>query len=123
MADLDSDLKALLAAVDAGQDDCLPVLADLLEETGDERAAGLRALIERKKRPEKNVWTHDGNWTGKFHWWFWCPGNAAHAAHYVLPDEWLRPVPWTSDQLQWAYPTRSGAFLAAAEGFVKAGLT
>lgn len=39
-----SIIDAFCAAIDAGDDSLLPILADLLEETGDARAAGLRAV-------------------------------------------------------------------------------
>ena len=124
MTDLSSDLAALLAAVDAQQDDCLPILADVLEDVQDERAAGIRYLIRRKRTPHQNVYSQAGYWEDKWEWWYWSDNYVGTGRHYILAKKLTRRMPWTlPNNPQWAYPTRSGAFLAAAEGFVKAKLT
>lgn len=45
----------LLAAIDAGDRDTLPILADALEEAGDPRAAGVRWLAENGQWPVMEV--------------------------------------------------------------------
>jgi len=42
------DIAALCAAIDAGDDGVLPILADALEEAQDARAAGLRLVGDRR---------------------------------------------------------------------------
>ncbi len=46
-----TDFTALCAAIDAGDDDALSIMADWLEETGDERATGMREVIRLAARP------------------------------------------------------------------------
>lgn len=43
---LSTDALALCAAIDAGDDSALPILADCLEEAGDPRASGLRLIYD-----------------------------------------------------------------------------
>jgi len=112
-----ADLNRLLAALDAGDDSVLPVLADLLEEQGDRRAAGLRRLPAAPSG---------------------LPGRQAHfvkltarmeeirAADATAWTQALRPDLFTAltgathctcgKGTEWAdFPSRSAAFLALAE--------
>lgn len=53
-----TDIEALFAAIDGGDDSALPPLADALEEAGDPRAAGVRELLawEGTLAPHRRVW-------------------------------------------------------------------
>jgi hypothetical protein len=50
-----ADLDAMLAALDDGDDSVLPLVADWLEEAGDQRAAGLRGMPRTGYLPERVV--------------------------------------------------------------------
>jgi hypothetical protein len=59
------DIAALCRTLDAGDDDVLPILADVMEEAGDPRAAGLRRLGDRwPLRPEWNPEGSGWRWVG-----------------------------------------------------------
>jgi len=96
------DALALIAAIDAGEDDCLPILADLLEEAGG-GAAGLRLVIKCGKLPLLMGAE-----------WCWIPtrqyalGLPNGAAHHV--PRWLAVRMNTTD-----FASRSAAILALAE--------
>ena len=49
-----TDITALLAAIDAGDDSALLPLADALEEAGDARAAGVRRVGDRRPSPSRD---------------------------------------------------------------------
>lgn len=93
------DALALLAAIDAGVDSAPLPLADLLEEAGDERAAGLRRCVGHA--PANWPWDYQPAWG-------WAIGGARSLmarsgqviGHYVR------------------YDTRSAAFLALAAALV-----
>lgn len=114
-----TDHTALLAAIDAGDDSALPTLADLLEERGEVRAAGLRSLIGSGRQPgrysERPVSSP----------WYWSAAEAARQTPEEIP--WhamglLRGVGWDryEDGVWWVcYPTRSAAFLALARALAE----
>jgi hypothetical protein len=114
---LTPDALALLAALDAGDDGVLPILADLFEEAGDGRAAGLRRLAGRY-RP---AWAYrPGGVAGGG----WRRANrlAPDAAPHALPGYLWDALPECGRWLEYAggeawykYPTRSATFLALAE--------
>jgi hypothetical protein len=54
MTALEQSIAGLCAAIDAGDDSVLPILADALEDAGDPRADGLRLVGDRQ--PERNTW-------------------------------------------------------------------
>lgn len=116
MTDDDRDLAALLAAVDDDQPGALGLLADLLEERQDPRAAGLRQVPHRKA-PHR---------VGGF--WYWErrePGEAYYAHSLVtavfeeLPGLDALPRPGLGERLA-RYPTRSAAYLALAHALASA---
>ncbi len=110
MSTMTADFAALCAAIDQGDDSALPVLADLLEEQIDPRAAGLRRLWAHGKasRPVKSNYTRT--------LWVWYSDETGHnylpnaPAEHQIPGVWLpRYSP------AWGYhATRSLAFLAAS---------
>lgn len=82
----EDDFHALL---DANPDDANTrlVFADWLQDRGDPRAEGYRAMGEHRKRPHQI----SGLW-----WWAReSEENAAHP-HERLPTDWFRPLTWTS---------------------------
>lgn len=94
------DLGAVLAAVRAGDAASVPVLADLLEEAGDPRAAAVRAL-----REEPHGWRvratgprNGGTFSTLYVVWAETP-EAAEAAREAL----------VASLAEWDYPTE-GAF-------------
>lgn len=78
MTTTDTTIAALCAAIDAGDDTALGPLADALEEQGDPRAAGLRVVAGRGKRPAYQ-------WGGRCRWY------AAQAPAYPAPEASLSP--------------------------------
>lgn len=114
------DALALLCAIDAGDDAALTALADLLEECGDGRAAGLRQRLYRLG-------------AGRRTWWhYFADGPALRDADEVHTNVFdalfrrivmrrgdrivLRPID-RKDAAQSGieYPSRSLALLALAE--------
>ncbi len=111
------DLPAILAAVDAGDDGVLPILADLLEEMGDRRAAGLRASQVGDALCPVDLVRHD---TG--HRWGWLTDDEGSAGGaFLAPGVFarLRGGKAYRESKRWlasrGYPTRSAAYLALAE--------
>lgn len=105
------DALALLRALDEEDDGVLPILADMLEEANDPRAAGFR--LASAYNPDRYV--GDSGWEGNSHlWWVGetlyrgacVPEPAASRLRGRVPD-------WNSSQR--AYPSRSAAFLDLAE--------
>jgi hypothetical protein len=124
-----TDIEALLAALDGGDDTALAPLADALKDAGDPRAAGVRELLawEGTLAPHRGVWgwrwyDHErdaayNSWEGE---------DRAEAMRAILPyaHSWC-----ASAQLGDSYarlvtthhPSRSAAILALAELIVEAG--
>lgn len=105
------DLLALTAAIDAGDDACLPLLADLLEERGDPRAAGLRLSFFRSPSTVKGP-LHPS--VEARHGWQAGAGHS-HSIHHdlaVMLDRHTAPDRWGDWRL---YGSRSAAYLAIAE--------
>lgn len=109
------DIAALCAAIDAGDDSALPVLADALEEAGDGRAKGLRDIL----------WYGDimpirRNGLYAETLWAWEPtrGRGPHLPHRVRRSWFDRLPPLNAPGRVQApamtYPTRSAAYLALA---------
>lgn len=119
-------IAALLAAIDEGDDEVLPILADALEEVGDGRAAGLRdnrlttagqPLHVRKGYRGSTGYQPAGGWQ-----WYgmlvlvptWA-GDLDDRWRHVLPASLLeRLQDQKSRDLFARHPTRSAAFLALA---------
>lgn len=101
----DCVFAALCAALDAGDDTALPILADALEEADSPLSAGLRA-IPPDARPLHSL---DRTWR-----WFsagWWEDDRSTVAEAVF-----NRLPAGSPGATWRdYPTRSAAFLAIAE--------
>lgn len=108
-----TDIDALCAAIDAGDDSALPILADALEEAGDARHAGLRRvpLTPRKECDGRYVWWADHRGTD---WdtrivrdaipravWERLEGGEETCRNHSPPGM--------------SFPTRSAAYLALAE--------
>lgn len=120
---------ALTVAIDDGDDACLPVLADLLEEAGDARAAGLRGIGNR--RPERNSWIASitdlsGPLTEGPPLWVWRrtrpkrpradnPERLAPRLFGRLPAPARNYIAQVGSDHIVPYPTRSAALLALAE--------
>ena len=120
MTTMTTEITHLLAALDAGDDSVLPILADALEEAGDPRAAGLRRVGDR--RP----WALWDRWR-----WLWGALDAGLGAP-VTPESLAavlekpiwdrlqgdRPGPeqgWSDSARFVEYDTASAALLALAE--------
>lgn len=115
-------IDALLRVIDAGDDGAILPLADLLEEAGDGRAAGLRRVGRRLPRRVKTLTV---NWSGRrpvnAEKWQWEPpplrgaGPLPHHLPRAVFDR-LPPldVPGRKGSPSMLYPTRSAAFLALA---------
>jgi|SRR5947209_9770654 len=107
-----SDLAALLAAVDAGDDEVWFILADLLEEAGDPRAPYLRPdrLGARRPQPVSDHWA----WSSE-------PADGAAGRPEYVADEVLARSPAAAQVLmpqggrRVFAPTRADAFLALIE--------
>ena len=106
-------IAALRAAIDAGDDSALPILADAMEEAGEGRlAAGLRHVRDSCYRP----YGSQGGWS----WYYTDPGESRRGPpgwpplHGYEVDLWGLARRW---MWGWSphYPTRSAAFLALAE--------
>lgn len=112
-----TDMAALCAVIDAGDDSALPILADLLEETGDPRAAGLRRLgrLRRKATPYRVAETRSSD-AGC---WGWGPTSHPDAVRhgYAVPIRVFRRLTtslgWGSRTYR-AHSSRSAAYLALA---------
>lgn len=113
------DIAALRAALDAGDDGVLPVLADALEEAGDARAAGLRRIGDRRPL---DTWDPMDTWARRHGWLLEnCPGVCfgKHTAPAQLPAKVFRRMlrrtaKIVSPRVDYYYPTRSAAYLALA---------
>jgi hypothetical protein len=110
----DELLRPFLDAIDADPSDPNPVaiLADRLEEVGDERAAGLRWLVRMRKRPRPPL-HYDGIVTGH--------GLTRRGLSWVWLDDRGRPgaesrygLPWGLDRLTGLSKTAALAYLDAA---------
>ena len=70
------------------------VLADWLQERGDPRAAGYRAVAVQQRRPLEGEKKHDD---GKTHrtWWWYCPhaDSPAYSMHNHVPRDWFDLLP------------------------------
>lgn len=109
-ADLSRDLAALTAAIDAGDDIALPMLADVLEEMGDARAAGLRRVGNRSPGWERHA-------VGRLHWWQRAPSKRYLRILCTVPAKTfarLQTEPkYVAGELRY-YRARTAAFLALA---------
>lgn len=133
MTTTDHDLVALCAAIDAGDDSALPVLADLLEERGDPRAVGLRRFAHRPatdpecapdgRHESRCVPSGTKNYRGDgVVWWRASPGRPS--SHSLVADVFDRLKGGTTLGHRHnrascygerrMYPTRSAALLALA---------
>lgn len=122
------DAIALLAAIDAGDDSCLPILADLLEEAGDPRAAGLRSYFNSIERPRLSAFgprLPNGRfrcaWVcGKFDRG-WTPLRISREAFAKMEaaETWALSSNWLDDPIL-LYDTPSEAYLALAEALTHA---
>lgn len=108
-----STIAALCAAVDAGDDAVLPILADALEEAGDGRAAKLR-LAPHLYRPL-------AVWRGEHEWAWVCgseglggcwSGETGRTLFRRLKGGRLIPRGGAYRRAERVYPTRSAAYLA-----------
>lgn len=144
---LTADIAALCAAIDQGDDEALPALADAMEDAGDPRAAAIRRMTahgprwERDYRPAKCEAdrTHARR-NGRDGWgWlsdeYMTPGGVMSArvdvavyrrlagrgctpfARHGGPDN----VAFLHSVRAKVYPTRSAAYLALAEALAKEG--
>jgi uncharacterized protein (TIGR02996 family) len=88
------------------------VLADLLEEQGQDDAARCqRWLAEQGKWPDSDLTAFKQ--TG-WHWWS-MPGKRKKRAHAVLPEEVQQKMP----RAEWLYPTRAEAESALARALAE----
>lgn len=117
-----ADFAALCAAIDEGRDDQLPILADWLEEAGDRRSVGLRAIGGDRQpvRDCRNIagnvyWSHQ--WYTNGHETPW-PGDKV-GTNWVPTSVFNKMAQRCSASLGpggcVCFPSRSAAFLALAE--------
>ena len=116
-----SDISALCAAIDAGDDSALPALADALEEASRESdAQSLRHAIRHGRRPLRNHGGREGyswvcwssGWTNQT--WGMCPWHLWPERFNPLQGgELVEPH---MDARFRAYQSRSAAYLALTEG-------
>lgn len=106
----------LLAAIDAGDKDTLPILADALEEAGDPRADGVRWLAQEKKWPLG--WLLDRLKGVMIHLWYdeseYRGLGVGAVKEYLLPIDvftFLKADGYTSA----SYPSIAKAVMDAAE--------
>lgn len=94
MTTMTPTIAALCAALDAGDDPVLPILADALEEAGDPRAAGLRRCVGRS--PAR---------MGGGLWWIWTPtpvpGPGGHEAWEARLKGVMAEPSWISEEELW----------------------
>jgi hypothetical protein len=106
------DIEALCCAIDTGDDTCLPILADAMEEAGDARTRGMRSVCV--VHPAKQPLLLCG-------WWCWEKQNPRRdfLFHHLIARDFDRLPPREAvgrkGATAMAYATRSAAFLALAE--------
>ena len=108
-------IAAMCRQVDDGDDGVLPILADALEEVGDQRLAGLRLALQRQKSPSVGAaippdpppaaWEPVSHWHPEYE-----PGVLRLEVFARLGGEESMGYKW--------YPTRSAAFLALAQALI-----
>lgn len=119
MVDIMADIAALRHAIDDGDDSCLPILADALEDAGDPRAsAGLRLI--QNKRPLKNPTEREDG--VQWEWgWILIHETFTLLAKYTIHKSQAKDLKGhrlAENERYWGcicYHTRSEAFLALAE--------
>ncbi len=105
------DVAALCRAIDDGDDTALPILADALEEAGDERVRGMGSVcvLYPAKMPSRIG--------GLWHWYKHNP-RRAYLGHHLIARVFDRlpplDVPGREGTYAMHYPSRSAAFLALA---------
>ncbi len=114
-----TDLARLLAALDDGDDSMLPIVADLLEEAGDQRAVGLRRVAGWHAYTGFQPHLREAPVAGEPRIWGWIPnlpGNEKYAYGLLKPAVFsrLRDNVWPGIPEGRYYPTRSAAYLALA---------
>ncbi len=111
-----TDIDAICVAIDGGDDVAILILADALEEAGDQRWLGLRTVVTTGNRPaiyydNTAAWTRD---VGAeccvgvevfIHLPPGVDGCLPHATHVAGNTVW--------------YPTRSAAYLALAAALIQ----
>ena len=124
----DPDALALLVAIDAGEDDCLPILADLLEEMGDPRATGLRRLRDAKE-PDgcEQIAPFAGADSSPYGWTRHGAAVSDAARHWphAIRISVFERIQGGSERRHQSiaekrFPSRSAAFLALAEALAEA---
>lgn len=116
---LTTDIAALCRAIDDGDDACLPILADALEEAGDARMLMVRAVTTAS-----DPW----NWPAKPRWFVgaekgevgWKPYPAGLTGCTLSSEIFSRLRGGREIESGRVYPTRSAAFLALAEALADA---
>ena len=105
---LTHDIRALLAAIDAGDDTALGPLSDALEESGEKLAAGLRRIEAGRDGPDLNTDCPADRCWG---WYAEAELMGVHPLDDAVWDRLSRARPVVEGG--WVgYPTRSAAFLA-----------
>jgi hypothetical protein len=108
-----ADALALLAAIDEGHDDCLPILADLLEEAGDARATYWMRQPNHAA-PILHAMTAEPRWG-------WLKGCWANGRAGLGESVYDLLAGWSEYGGRGGryYPTRSAAYLALAEALAE----
>lgn len=110
---------ALTAAIDAGDDSCLPVLADWLEEAGCQTQRSWRIIADAsafRPCPPCEAIPHGWSWRDAWNW-AW-EGDGRGRLHSEFYDRLCaQPMPRDENRrgLYITYPTRSAALMALAE--------
>ena len=122
------DIIALCAALDAGDNSVLPILADALEEAGDARADGIRLCVDRQPY---RVFARSGRGMEVIALWQWVEysrhdefraGSSVPAAAFKnLKDGKSMNAQVTRKRVskRLGYPTRSAAYLALATALME----
>jgi uncharacterized protein (TIGR02996 family) len=98
--------RALDARPDGGQTRL--VFADWLQERGDPRADGYRAIAIQRRRPL------DSPQKGKTAWWWHCHPSAEH--HNVVASDWFTLLPANvGSKLFWPLITETGGIKSRRE--------
>lgn len=88
------------------------VFADWLQDRGDVRAAGYRAIAAQQRRPLEG--THGT--LNKQGWWWHCPGTGTRACHNDIPADWFALLPQKEgNDSFWPLHTATGGLRTRAE--------
>ena len=107
----EDDFQAALDA-DPGDHFTRLVFADWLDDRGDPRGSGYRAMGEMGRFPASHRF-FKGQWD-----WFLLPEKATNSSPWQIPEVWLINADYSNHEgVMWCYPTRWRAEDALARGW------